>query len=115
MLRPPRLAGDLPTVKADWQWNGEQWVSTDAVLTGAWTLPQEGKTVLIFANVSDAPLTATLDNAHNYGLVHDVTLTGTVLRDKATPPEKLTIENGVLPPLILPSRTAVAWEIQRGL
>jgi hypothetical protein len=105
MLRPPRLVGDIPRVKADWQWNGEHWVTTDAVLTGAWTLPHEGKSVLIFANVSDALLTATLD-LHLEG----DTTTITVLRDKTTPPENFTIENGMLSPLTLPARTAVAWE-----
>ncbi len=105
MLRPPRLTGDIPRVKADWQWNGEHWVTTDAVLTGAWTLPREGKTVLILANVSDAPQTAALD-LHLEG----DTATITVLRDKAALPESFTIENGVLPPLTLPARNAVAWE-----
>lgn len=109
MLRPPRLVGDIPRVKADWQWNGEHWVTTDAVLTGAWTLPHEGKSVLIFANVSDAPLTATLD-LHLAGGAEGKTMAVTVLRDKTTPPEIFTIENGVLSPLTLPARAAFAWE-----
>lgn len=65
MVRPPTLAGDIPRVRADWQWSGEWWVSTDAVLTGAWALPRERRLVAIFVNVSDAPVrtTVTLDPA----------------------------------------------------
>ncbi|HGJ64155.1 TPA: hypothetical protein ENS27_02055 [bacterium] len=51
MLRPPSLTDNMPNVKADWQWAGEWWVTTDSVLTGAWKL--EDSIVLIFVNVSD--------------------------------------------------------------
>jgi len=53
MARPPKLLGPIPTVRADWQWSGEWWVTTDAVLTGAWRLPKERRMVLLFVNVSD--------------------------------------------------------------
>ena len=53
MARPPRLLGPIPTVRADWQWSGEWWVTTDAVLTGAWDLPKDKRMVLLFVNVSD--------------------------------------------------------------
>jgi hypothetical protein len=53
MARPPRLLGPVPTVRADWQWSGEWWVTTDAVLTGAWQLPQAKRMVLLFVNVGD--------------------------------------------------------------
>jgi hypothetical protein len=53
MARPPKLLGPIPTVRADWQWSGEWWVTTDAVLTGAWQLPKEKRMVLLFVNVSD--------------------------------------------------------------
>jgi len=70
MARPPKLLGDIPKVRADWQWAGEWWVETDAVLTGAWKLPQEGKLALLFVNVSDQPLTATLIfDGRGYGLI----------------------------------------------
>jgi len=69
MARPPKLAGDIPTVRADWQWGGTAWVTTDAVLTGAWRRPAEKRLVLIFANVSDKPVTARVDyDARPYGL-----------------------------------------------
>lgn len=67
MARPPRLLGDIPKLKADWQWSGEWWVTTDAVLTGAWTLPRERRTVLLFVNAGDEPVTAVVqDDRHSW-------------------------------------------------
>jgi hypothetical protein len=61
MARPPKLAGDMPKVRADWQWGGAaMWVTTDAVLTGAWREPQAKRVVLLFANVGDKPIAARL-------------------------------------------------------
>ncbi len=60
MARPPKLIGNVPTVAADWQWSGRWWVTNDAVLTGAWQLPKQKQLVMIFANVSDEPVTATI-------------------------------------------------------
>ncbi|MCL4506010.1 MAG: DUF6259 domain-containing protein, partial [Chloroflexi bacterium] len=72
MMRPPKLRGDMPTVQADWQWYGECWVTTDAVLTGAWALRGEQKLALLFVNVSDAPVTATLGfDGRRYGVTSD--------------------------------------------
>ncbi|MGA2661248.1 MAG: DUF6259 domain-containing protein [Verrucomicrobiota bacterium] len=68
MTRPPALLGDVPKVKADWQWSGEWWVTTDAVLTGAWRLPAEGRLLLLFVNGSDAPVTASVRPAAEWGL-----------------------------------------------
>jgi hypothetical protein len=50
--------GPIPTVRADWQWSGEWWVTTDAVLTGAWQLPKEKRMVLLFVNVGDESVPA---------------------------------------------------------
>ncbi|MFO1498678.1 MAG: DUF6259 domain-containing protein [Verrucomicrobiota bacterium] len=63
MARPPRLIGDVPKVKADWQWSGEWWVTTDAVLTGAWRRTQGGPFVVLLANVSDQTVAFRLDVA----------------------------------------------------
>ena len=53
--------GRMPTVRADWRWGGGNWwVTTDAVLTGAWRLPKENRVVIFFVNVSDKPVTAKL-------------------------------------------------------
>lgn len=56
MARPPSLEGTLPTVKADWQWSKDWWVTTSAVLTGAWQIPAEKRLVCFFVNVSEAPV-----------------------------------------------------------
>jgi len=58
MGRPPRLAEGVPQVKADWQWSGEWWVTTDAVLTGVWRIPAEDRALVLFVNVSDQPVQA---------------------------------------------------------
>jgi len=60
MARPPQLEGSIPTVRADWQWEGEWWVSAPAVYTGAWQLPGKKRLVLFFVNVADEPVTAIL-------------------------------------------------------
>ncbi|MGC8742403.1 MAG: DUF6259 domain-containing protein [Verrucomicrobiia bacterium] len=68
MARPPRLEGEIPTVKADWQWSGEWWVTTSALFNGAWQLGKE--TVLIFANVSEQTTKATLHlERGDYGMI----------------------------------------------
>ena len=110
MLRPPRLAGDIPKVRADWQWQNTWWVETDALLTGAWRLPQENKVVVIFANVTDQRLQAkwSLEAYADTLAASQVNL----LRITADGPK----ENAVVPAtfdrqLDVPPRSAWAWEI----
>ncbi len=68
MARPPQLRGHIPKVKADWQWSGEWWVTTEALLSSAWEIPREKKLVLMFANVSDEPVSTRLQlNLAAYG------------------------------------------------
>ncbi|MBD3174076.1 MAG: hypothetical protein GF320_02760 [Armatimonadia bacterium] len=58
MAHPPRVTGQIPRVTSDWQWHGE-WVREDSVLQhGAWR-DGEGRLVVIFANVSEEPLSFT--------------------------------------------------------
>jgi hypothetical protein len=69
MVRPPGLAGDIPTVTADWQWRGKWPITTPAVMTGAWHLPLAGSTALLLANVSDRAVKVGLTvDAEDYGL-----------------------------------------------
>ncbi len=69
MARPPKLSGEIPTVRADWQWSGEWWVTNDAVVTGAWQLPKEKRMVVLFVNVSDESVRAQLHfDAAAYGI-----------------------------------------------
>jgi hypothetical protein len=71
MARPPQLSGNIPSLTADWQWHGVWPVTTPALMAGAWQLPAERRVTLLFANVGDAPLQATV----NYDLAA-VGLTG---------------------------------------
>ncbi len=111
MARPPRPAGSVPIVTADWQWSGEWPVTTDAVLTGAWRLPQENKVVLLFANVSDSPISCALElDLAGYGL-SGKSLTATAVRPDGTR-TPLSIPAFDRPGLELAARSVLAWEIQ---
>jgi hypothetical protein len=110
MARPPRLEGDMPAVRADWQWGGVDWVTTDAVLTGAWHEPAAGRLALVFVNVSDTPVTARVDfDAGPYGFTGpDVRLT------RLTPAGRgLTVvePRHIRRDVTFPPRQAWAWEV----
>lgn len=110
MERPPKLIGDIPKVRADWQWVGEWWVTTDAVLTGAWQLPDENKLVLLFVNVGDKAVTAMLSfDGKAYGL-KGKRLRITVLTEQGRR-ETLTTPLSFRRRLTFPSRTVFAWEV----
>jgi hypothetical protein len=111
MARPPRLAGQVPTVTADWQWSGEWLVTTDAVLTGAWRIDRENKVVLLFANVSDSPFASRLDlDPKDYGLAGKPVSVTAIRPDGTRLP--LAIEAVQQAKVELAARSAVAWEIQ---
>ncbi|MGB2821233.1 MAG: DUF6259 domain-containing protein, partial [Phycisphaerae bacterium] len=111
MARPPKLAGPVPTVTADWQWQGVWPVTTDAVLAGAWELPKERKLAMIFVNVSDKPVTSSVPfDAAAYSLpsprvrLTKVTPSGRGRSESAA--AKFTRE------VPFPPGEAWAWEIQ---
>lgn len=109
MARPPQCSGAIPKVTADWQWRGEWPVTTDALLTGAWALPAEQRLVLLFANVSDAPLSTACEFlAETYGLPADA-FTVTELTPDG-PGATWNAERKFRRELSLPARTARAWE-----
>ncbi len=106
MARPPRLTGQIPTVTADWQWRNEWPITTDAVMTGAWQLQKENKIVLLFANVSDGPLTSHLEfDPGQYSLSGKSLAVATIKPDgsesRSTVPTEIT----------LAARSVLAWEI----
>jgi len=110
MLRPPVLRG-VPQVKADWQWQGECWVTTDAVLTGAWALPGERRVALLFVNVSDEPVTATVDiNMRAYG-VSASRLMFSIITSSDEPIHSEMSPNRLRREATFPARQAVAWEV----
>jgi hypothetical protein len=112
MARPPRLLGRVPTLRADWQWSGEWWVTTDAVLTGAWQLPKEKRMVLLFVNVGDKSVS---------GQVHfDASANGIrarVLQAQRSTSNGTQTEWGKWPAVFdraasFPPRQAEAWELR---
>lgn len=110
MARPPKLAGQIPKVRADWQWSGEWWVTTDAAMAGAWRLPQQNKCVLLFVNVGDQPVSTSVElDAGSYGLSGEkVRLT--VLGGQG-PNESFDLPRVSGRELKLPPRSALAWEL----
>lgn len=110
MARPPRLMGDVPNVKADWKWSGEWWVTTPAVLTGAWRLPDEERAVLIFANVSDAPVSAEFElNPADYGLSRSDVVVESVRCEGVTVLE--TIPIATRQTVTFPATSVMAWAL----
>jgi hypothetical protein len=99
-------------VSADWQWDTPGLVTTDAVLTGAWTLPREHRSMLLFVNVSDQPVTARLQiDAAAYGVrgpqVQIATVKATGQGESFSSPPRIERE------LIFPARSAFAWELRQ--
>lgn len=117
MARPPHLAGPVPRITADWQWSGEWLVTTDAIMTGAWRIPQENKLVLLFANVSDDPYTGRLDlDPADYGLIAKA-LTVTAIQPNAGRGDTcvahpLAIEAIDHADVEIPPRSVLAWEVR---
>ncbi len=110
MARPPRLDGAIPRVEADWQWQGTWPVTTDAVLTGAWKIPRENRTLLMLVNVSDqsVSLTPRLDMRDYFSqsaklVVSPFDPTG----ERELPGTWETLHRG----MEIPARAAIAWEI----
>jgi hypothetical protein len=111
MARPPRFATPAPKVTADWQWSGEWPVTTDAVLTGAWWIPQEAKTILLLANVSDTPFASRLSlNPKDYSFCGKPIAATVVHPDGTRTPLALgAIDQAAVE---IPARSIVAWEVQ---
>jgi hypothetical protein len=113
MARPPQLTGAIPRVTADWQWSGHWPVTTDAVLAGAWALPNERRLVLLFANVGDQPVTFTVEaDARSVGLTGDAVTVVEWASDGPGSPG--TASPAFRRELTLPARTARGWELHGG-
>lgn len=113
MVRPPKT-GPVPTVTADWRWFGEKLVTTPVVMTGAWRLPKENRTVIFLVNISDEPITTTVTfDPAEYGWDTAKPLQATVRTDLGDEGkgETLTIEGGTHR-VTLPARSAQAWELR---
>jgi len=113
MARPPKLRSDIPAVRADWAWYGEWWVTTPAVLTGAWKLPRERRLLLFFVNVSDKEVrTSFAWDGGVYGLP-STKLTCMKVHDPDGDTSRfLSLKVREQVPLTLPPRSLEAWEIR---
>jgi hypothetical protein len=110
MARPPKLQGSIPKVRADWQWDNPGWVTTDALLAGAWTLPNERRCVVLLANVGDQPVTATVQlDAAAYGLPGKQVRVTTITRSGRG--ESFQSPPAVRREVTVPARSALAWEL----
>lgn len=108
MAQPPTLTGMMPKVKADWQWGGEMWVTTDAVLVGTWRLPQEKRHVVFFANASDESVTVQVDmKAYCAGKEKAIVR----VRDAESERASFTFQEDYVKEITLPAREILAWEI----
>jgi hypothetical protein len=111
MARPPELAGQIPTVTADWQWHGVWPVTTPAAMTGAWQLPDEGRAVLLMVNVSDPPIDTGLElDAADYGIAADQVHVTVV--DREGKQGEFTVAREFRREVTLAPRAAVAWELE---
>lgn len=112
MARPPKLAGDIPAVTADWQWSGVWPVTDPALQAGAWLLPGERKLLLLVVNVSDAPVSARLE----YDAAEWLPGEGPLHAAAYTPEgagEPVQLSPQIALPITLPPATARAWELTR--
>ncbi|UCC68359.1 MAG: hypothetical protein JSV79_00005, partial [Armatimonadota bacterium] len=111
MARPPRLEGEMPVVRSDWQWYGEHWVTTDAVLTGAWRIPGARRAALFFVNVSDQPVTLTYRlSRDSYGISAAEVSRGTVVNGLPSGTDQVALP--LVEVLHFAPRQVVAWELQ---
>ena len=102
--------GEIPRVRADWQWSGEWWVETDAAMTGAWRVPSQQRCVLLFVNVGEQPISTHVDlDAGSYGLTGEEFQVTPITVDG--PGEPSVVPRAVRREVVLPARTALAWEL----
>jgi len=113
MARPPKLLGNIPSVYADWQWSGHWWVTNDAVYTGSWQLPKAKRQILLFANVSDQPVSANLrfdpfGRARKFSCQTSSDGEAPVEERRIVIPPKQALDQ----PVVLPPRRIQAWELR---
>lgn len=113
MARPPKLQAGVPSVRADWAWYGETWVTTPAVLTGAWVLPHERRLLLLFVNVSDREVrTAYQWDATAYGISSRSGICAVVRDPDGAPESQRRLASRARIPLVLGPRSLEAWEVR---
>jgi hypothetical protein len=114
MARPPKLMGDIPSVRADWQWSGHLWITNEAVFSGAWQIPKTKRLVMIFANVGDEPVSAKLRfdpvayGIHARKMVYQTRLDGDAPAGEL--PVSLERQSVFERPVVIKPRRVQTWE-----
>lgn len=112
MARPPKLEGNIPTVRADWQWVGEWWVSAPAVYTGAWQMPEKRRLVLFFVNVADEPVSATMRFSPSAYGIRAKQIQITEKRGESDAGEARTVSSRFERRLSIAPHQAVVWDVE---
>ena len=107
MAPPPILTGTMPKIKADWQWQGEMWVTTDSVLTSAWCIPKENKYVIFFANVSDDPVTVQVNLTAYCSAKKKVEV---LVHNAESELENFVLQDTFVKEITVPAEEILAWE-----
>jgi len=111
MARPPKLRGNIPKVRADWEWTGPWGVTGDALLRGAWQLSGQRRVALFFVNVGSEELAVELDfDGRRYGLEQRSLCVKTHTPEGGS--ESFNRPLSFVDALSLPPRSARVWEIR---
>jgi hypothetical protein len=112
MARPPVPSSPVPTVKADWAWYGTTWVTTSALMTGAWKAPNERKLLCLFANVDEKPVSTSIGlDLNAYGVRARSARLRRIVDPDGPAVGSRPIRSTKPVPLALAPRSVEAWEI----
>jgi len=112
MARPPAVGEGIPEVTADWAWSGTWMVTTSALQRGAWWA-EDGRLLLLFANVSGEPVQAEVTfrpEGYGWPAAAEFRLTPVPLAGKGRPE---THAGTYRLPLALAPREIAAFELRR--
>jgi hypothetical protein len=110
MIRPPEFMEEIPTITADWQWQGEWPITTKAVMAGTWCLLNQEKIICMFANVSDQSLSTRVKlHLQEYGIKNKALKVRVIT--PAGESKTLILPETNPPKIDMAPRTIFAWEI----
>ncbi len=111
MARPPRVLGTIPKLRADWQWGGTMWVTTDAVFRGCWAIPREERLLVMAVNAAEEPVSVRIEvDAERWGLPDRPLIVRRVDAETGEGPRQSPPNWGT--DVVLPPASVYAWELQ---
>lgn len=111
MARPPRVLGEIPKLRADWQWGGTMWVTTDAVFRGCWALPRENRLLVLAVNAAEQSVPVRIEiDAARWGLPDRPLSVRRLTAETVEGPTESAASWGV--DAVLPPASVHAWELQ---